>query len=557
MYQPSPPATTPPRAEEQRTPDFGHGCELWDRLFPLSTQDVHEDDPYSQRELPLTELIKEETTTMEQEVHDPPKMARRPEVESMEERDEPLKSLSAPIISSSGNHDNPIKAESRSHKHDFAAPPLALGSTVTRVITSSPDLYVQPSTGLPGYTQESSNAGSRTSLPLSMLLSPIIHVDQHYDHALDSTVEYPHQNMWNSGNNRQGNSPNCQEAELDIQARGAERLTENTRSIEHAIEGNASHSFAPIIHDFALDISPIRNGKEDNHRGGHEEQDHQHFGRTGISLRSDTSPLHVLSPKNIHADENTEADILSPSLSVASDSDDDPDGYTPLLSDDPESESPDRSVSDRNDLPVDDIQHDPKQASPDQATSSSSDDRWLALTFEYKTMKDNARYHQVVRDCLHSETIFDSCISYCKGGENGKEFADAILCTMQQVITIFSDQPHGAHDNLQMLHDRYGLTVEFGNDSLHSFRRTMLKLSVNTQVIPSTLFLRGIQCTETEPRVGGGYADVFYGSAPGQAVALKRLRIFHATSYEKYSIVSVAHSLSRERCLSPYCLGSV
>lgn len=101
-----------------------------------------------------------------------------------------------------------------------------------------------------------------------------------------------------------------------------------------------------------------------------------------------------------------------------------------------------------------------------------------------------------------------------------------------------------------MLHDRYGLTVEFGNDSLHSFRRTMMKLAVNSQVMPSTLFLRGIQCSETEPRFGGGYADVFHGSAAsGQAVALKRLRIFQGSSEEKNSIVSAMYCFSTKLML--------
>lgn len=85
-----------------------------------------------------------------------------------------------------------------------------------------------------------------------------------------------------------------------------------------------------------------------------------------------------------------------------------------------------------------------------------------------------------------------------------------------------------------MLRDRDDL-IQFGAKSLHPFRRTMLKFSMETEVIPSSLFLQNIQCSErNEPRLGGGHADIFYGTIPGKAVALKRLRLGQGANPGRY-----------------------
>lgn len=66
----------------------------------------------------------------------------------------------------------------------------------------------------------------------------------------------------------------------------------------------------------------------------------------------------------------------------------------------------------------------------------ASADSWMALVFQQETMKSNyPTYYQVIQDSLQSGTIFDSCVRYCQSGRDGKEFADVLLCTMQQVNT--------------------------------------------------------------------------------------------------------------------------
>ena len=60
-----------------------------------------------------------------------------------------------------------------------------------------------------------------------------------------------------------------------------------------------------------------------------------------------------------------------------------------------------------------------------------------------------------------------------------------------------------------------------------SLRRLFLRLSRESGVIPSRLFLRGISCARDDIPYGNGqFAEVFKGQYNDQEVALKRLRVY-------------------------------
>lgn len=72
------------------------------------------------------------------------------------------------------------------------------------------------------------------------------------------------------------------------------------------------------------------------------------------------------------------------------------------------------------------------------------------------------------------------------------------------------------------------------DSALQLLRRTMMKLSVKCQVIPSILFQHGAECYEPLPRSGGSFGDVFHGTLAGKEVALKRLRLFQVVDKDEY-----------------------
>ncbi|TCD60727.1 hypothetical protein EIP91_009621, partial [Steccherinum ochraceum] len=57
-------------------------------------------------------------------------------------------------------------------------------------------------------------------------------------------------------------------------------------------------------------------------------------------------------------------------------------------------------------------------------------------------------------------------------------------------------------------------------------RKLSLKLSIAHDILPTTLVLKGVQCTESVSVGAGAFADVYIGSFRGEKVALKRLRVY-------------------------------
>ncbi|KAJ3539754.1 hypothetical protein NM688_g6322 [Phlebia brevispora] len=122
-------------------------------------------------------------------------------------------------------------------------------------------------------------------------------------------------------------------------------------------------------------------------------------------------------------------------------------------------------------------------------------------------------YEQVVEAAQQSADMFDYWVQCYRSTEHGEEYADVILCAMQRML----DKP-----------DR------FTDDERQLLRRTMLKLSLKCQIIPSCLYQRGVKFSASLPRYGGSFSDVFHGIMAEREVALKRLRLYEVVNKDRY-----------------------
>lgn len=57
-------------------------------------------------------------------------------------------------------------------------------------------------------------------------------------------------------------------------------------------------------------------------------------------------------------------------------------------------------------------------------------------------------------------------------------------------------------------------------------RRLLVKISVVSGIIPTSLTIQGVTLLEKEAVFGGGFADIYKASYKNSEVALKRMRIF-------------------------------
>jgi hypothetical protein len=54
-----------------------------------------------------------------------------------------------------------------------------------------------------------------------------------------------------------------------------------------------------------------------------------------------------------------------------------------------------------------------------------------------------------------------------------------------------------------------------------------VKLSANTNILPSSLFVRGVDLGPVrDPSYAGGFADIYRGQYAGFEVAVKKLRVY-------------------------------
>lgn len=69
------------------------------------------------------------------------------------------------------------------------------------------------------------------------------------------------------------------------------------------------------------------------------------------------------------------------------------------------------------------------------ATTSSARNALMTLVVNeaVAAMGSLPNHEDVIRACLQSESAFNTWVQYCQTVENGRQFADALLCTMQRV----------------------------------------------------------------------------------------------------------------------------
>ncbi|KAJ3557749.1 hypothetical protein NM688_g1303 [Phlebia brevispora] len=107
---------------------------------------------------------------------------------------------------------------------------------------------------------------------------------------------------------------------------------------------------------------------------------------------------------------------------------------------------------------------------------------------------------------LRSEGRISCWVQYFRDTKNGKQYADTILCTMQEILDSSTSCLDG--DERQLL------------------LRIMLRFSQETKVIPSSLFKSDALDIRYDQRPRcGGFSDVRCGTLAGQKVAFKELRL--------------------------------
>ncbi|KAH8080681.1 kinase-like domain-containing protein [Cristinia sonorae] len=128
----------------------------------------------------------------------------------------------------------------------------------------------------------------------------------------------------------------------------------------------------------------------------------------------------------------------------------------------------------------------------------------------------------------------------------GKDVEELILSSLESdadknlVLASKDDLALYMLERLQSLLDGTANTTSPSDSSnRHRIRRLLVRLCLDSGILPPSLLLTGIKCEDTDPVGMGGYADIFRGTYEGGRVALKRLRVF-------LSVVGSQHLFLRE-----------
>ncbi len=81
-------------------------------------------------------------------------------------------------------------------------------------------------------------------------------------------------------------------------------------------------------------------------------------------------------------------------------------------------------------------------------------------------------------------------------------------------------------------------------------RHLLVRLSKAAGVLPTSIFLKDVECWDRDSVAGGGFADIFRARHIGQEVALKRLRVFLSSKEETASYNAVRSILSLSSVIS-------
>ena len=77
-----------------------------------------------------------------------------------------------------------------------------------------------------------------------------------------------------------------------------------------------------------------------------------------------------------------------------------------------------------------------------------------------------------------------------------------------------------------------------------SLHRVQRRLSYSSDMLPSAIKVKGVQCPDNRTYGTGGFADVFRGVYGKEDVALKRLRIFTMLEESKKDSIRKVHFIS-------------
>jgi hypothetical protein len=105
------------------------------------------------------------------------------------------------------------------------------------------------------------------------------------------------------------------------------------------------------------------------------------------------------------------------------------------------------------------------------------------------------------------------------------EDAQVVLDGIQLVSFRYRTMQPGKLDETNTLSQQALDKLHIGGGFLRHALYVLVKLSANSDKLPSSLFVHGVQLPDRDRVGGGGFADVYKGCFRGEDVAIKRLRV--------------------------------
>ncbi|CAL1710290.1 unnamed protein product [Somion occarium] len=109
----------------------------------------------------------------------------------------------------------------------------------------------------------------------------------------------------------------------------------------------------------------------------------------------------------------------------------------------------------------------------------------------------------------------------------------AVTCPIHKEILLgLREEP--AADTISLMQKILDRPGEYGLEPhRYTLRRLLIRLSRESHILPSSLFLSGVVCKDRDAFGGGAFADIFQAKYNGKMVALKRLRVFQISTNEQ------------------------
>ncbi|KAJ3557747.1 hypothetical protein NM688_g1297 [Phlebia brevispora] len=127
---------------------------------------------------------------------------------------------------------------------------------------------------------------------------------------------------------------------------------------------------------------------------------------------------------------------------------------------------------------------------------------------------NSPQFNQLVQASQTSKDQFDYWVEYFNRNETGKQYIDAMLCTMQAML----DE----------------LSPDTSDGTLQELRRMLLDLSQATEVVPNSLFLQYVEPEIKNPVRSGAFTTIYRGMLQNRHVALKLFRLFEVADEKQF-----------------------